>query len=306
MANRPVYVADYQGKLFGSVITEFTYIQGQCKSQRQKCSKSLQNSFLKAHPDRRVLEISRYSDDPHGVALSAFNLQVTTSSGKVLTVECAYHGGKLMKEYGALTDLYDCTSIEAKKDPRHREGTLLGFSFDGIKFGLSPRTAYYNWIYIHALVQHPDLADYIMGYDSFTDIVFNPKTASSCQAEACACYVALRRRGLLEAALKNKEAFLEVLYGVKPSCESQSKAVRTSVKAAEDKPSAVNVGCYTIGSVISHPKFGEGEIIDIIRKAAGCTLYIRFSDSIKKIDRKWLIKNSIRSHSVRSLPASGF
>ncbi len=52
----------------------------------------------------------------------------------------------------------------------------------------------------------------MLGYDAFTDIEFNPQKSINCQAEAAAVYVSLRKQGLLEEALKNKDSFKEIVY----------------------------------------------------------------------------------------------
>ena len=54
-------------------------------------------------------------------------------------------------------------------------------------------------------------------YDAFTDIEFNPKKSINCQAQAAAVYVSLEKQGLLLEALKSKEAFLNIVYGVSDS-----------------------------------------------------------------------------------------
>lgn len=212
MANRPVFVVGNEGKWCRVFDIEFDYVKGMSKSQKTKCSMSLRNAFKFVMPECNVLEVSRYSEHPLGEALSAFNLEITTKDGMKMPVECAFQGGKIMKEYGQLSDLYYKTAAEAKADPRRISGTLLGFQFDGMKFELKPRTAFYNWIYIRALGEHPEYGDQLMKFDAFTDIAFNPQKSSNCQAEACACYVALRRNGLLEKALQSKEDFIEILY----------------------------------------------------------------------------------------------
>lgn len=57
-----------------------------------------------------------------------------------------------------------------------------------------------------------DLAEQILEYDAFTDIAFNPEKSVNCQAEAAAIFVSLQKQGLLKAALKSKEKFIEIVY----------------------------------------------------------------------------------------------
>ena len=65
---------------------------------------------------------------------------------------------------------------EAKKDPRLKSsGMLKCFFFDGKEIPISPKTIFYDWIYINALLENPSLANEVIGYDAFTDIEFNPE-----------------------------------------------------------------------------------------------------------------------------------
>ena len=74
------------------------------------------------------------------------------------------------------------------------------------------RSHFYDWLYINALRSNKELANEVIKYNSFTDIVFNPKKSFNCQARSCAIFVSLYNNSLLEKALKSKESFLEVIY----------------------------------------------------------------------------------------------
>ena len=212
MAERTIFIPDKHILCFEENYT-FPWAPGLSKKQRQKSLASLNEVILTHHPKAKLLDISRYSFEELGSQLSAFHLTIESTSGEKMPVECAYHGSKITKEYWHLTDIYSKTSMEAKKDRRHHEGTLLGFKFDDLHFPLSdPRTAFYNYIYITALTQHPDLADQLMNYDIFTDIMFSCRNASACQAQACAIYVALKKSDSLEHALASRENFINTVY----------------------------------------------------------------------------------------------
>ena len=87
---------------------------------------------------------------------------------------------------------------------------LRNFYYEGNEFPVFPRTAFYNWIYINALIENPDLAAELVQYDGFTDIEFNPDKGVNCQAEAAALYVTLARKGLLEQC-RDFEDFLKLI-----------------------------------------------------------------------------------------------
>ena len=132
--------------------------------------------------------------------LSAFNLKkFVPSLGYSVPVECVFQGGKVFAAGGPYTDLYTGTSRDAKRDPRLKEsGSLKAFEFEGVRYPLQPTTAFYDWLYINALMENPELAEELKQYDAFTDIEFNPDKSLNCQTRAAAIYVGLTRQVLLE------------------------------------------------------------------------------------------------------------
>ena len=78
---------------------------------------------------------------------------------------------------------------------------------NNIDWELIPRTMFYDFLYISALMQDKKLAEEILKYDIFTDIEFNPQKSLNCQARSVAIFVSLHKRGLLEQYLNNKELF---------------------------------------------------------------------------------------------------
>jgi hypothetical protein len=191
---------------------QFTWNSGLNKVQKQKNIAALHDAFHRIEPDLNVLEISSKSLQPLGIKLSAFNLpKYVPSLNKSVPVECLYQGGKIFAAGGPYTDLYTATARAAKKDERLKSsGMLRGFWYDGESFPLMPRTAFYNWLYINALLENPELGEALMEYDSFTDIEFNPDKSVNCQAEAAALYVTLARKGLLENC-RTFAGFLEII-----------------------------------------------------------------------------------------------
>lgn len=161
-----------------------------------------------------ILEISTKSRISEGVRASAFNLRMALPDGRESTIECAYQGSKSLSNGGPYTDLYAATSLEAKRDTRLRalDSQLLGFNFFGEKWPITPKTVFYDWLYLRALSQprNSDLARFLCRYDGFTDIEFNPKHSISCQAASAALFVALERAGRLGGALSGREHFLSL------------------------------------------------------------------------------------------------
>ena len=178
-------------------------------------AKSLYEAAQEVYPNARILEVSRMSEDSLGEQLSAFNLTFKTGlSGQEISVECAFQASKVFEHGGPFLDLLEVSPADAKRDPRLQEsGRLTGFRFFGQDWPNIPPTAFYDWVYINALHRQPTLAEAVTHFDIFTDIAFNPGKSINCQANAVALYVALVRRGELQAALSSREAFLRVEAG---------------------------------------------------------------------------------------------
>jgi len=212
MAQRPVF-APRKSKPYVNVFNpEFVWNSGLSASQKKKNVVALHEAFNARFPEKKVLEISSKSDEKLGVALSAFNLKkYVPELDKSVNVECIYQGSKVFAVGGPYTDLYTATSREAKGDRRlQSSGAMKGFRFDGQDFPLNPTTAFYDWLYINALLENPELAEQLLAYDAFTDIEFNPNKSLNCQARAAALFVALSREGLIEQC-RNFDSFLKLL-----------------------------------------------------------------------------------------------
>lgn len=200
MANRPVFVPMNRAPYVDVYMPEFIWSGGFAASQKQKNILALHEAFRKRFHERKILEISSKSLQKEGIKLSAFHLtKYVPSLGKAVPVECVFQGGKVFGTGGPYTDLYTATPKDAKRDPRLKSsGTLRNFVFEGKKMPLIPKTAFYNWLYINALLENPELAQKVLEYDAFTDIEFNPGKSLNCQAEAAALFVALNRQGLID------------------------------------------------------------------------------------------------------------
>ncbi len=174
---------------------------------------AIHEGLKRRFPEKNILEISSKSLTPLGIKLSAFNLKkYVPSIGKYVPVECIYQGSKVFAVGGPYIDLYLGTSRAAKGDGRLKtSGALRGFSFEGKDYPLVPTTAFYDWLYISALMENKELADELMKYDSFTDIEFSPEKSKNCQARAAALFVALHSKGLLEF-VKDFEQFVKIAY----------------------------------------------------------------------------------------------
>ncbi len=212
MAERPIFVPVESGfQLILEKSVSFQWHSGMAPSQKKKNVAALHASAIKIGISP-LLEVSTKSDEQIGLRLSAFNLKVETTEGWTIPLESAFQGSKIFKFGGPFHDMYGKTGYEIKKDERLKSsGTLQGFYFDGLEWELEPKTAFYDWLYIHAVHREPDLEENLKKYAGFTDIEFNPLKSINCQARSCALYVSLLRRQALRDVLRDRQAFLDIL-----------------------------------------------------------------------------------------------
>lgn len=212
MATRPVFLSLRSKSSFVREIpVEFTWFAGLSVSQKQRSISSLHESARSRLRVREILEISSKSTVPIGVGLSAFNLSLPLN-GKRVSVEVAYQSGKKFERGGPFIDLLSGSSRDAKTDPRLREsGHLVEFILNGEPWPLEPQTAFYDWLYLNALVANPALSEPLLDYEAFTDIEFNPEKSLNCQARSAALYACLYRENMLKEALSCKDTFLKTL-----------------------------------------------------------------------------------------------
>ena len=191
---------------FEERIVEFEYIKGMAFSQKQKNVLSFHTSIQKMFPNSRIIEISTKSQSQLGVQLSAFNLRLDG-----YPLECVFQSSKLFEGNIQLNHLL-FEEPKAAKQYIHNNVSLhlIGFKYKDELFDLIPRTMFYDYIYISALIQSDIDASDIANYDIFTDIEFNEKKAYNCQARACAIYAHMLRHGSVEYYMSSKERFKEL------------------------------------------------------------------------------------------------
>lgn len=167
--------------------------RGFALSQKQKGIKIIHDTYLRNFKGIEPLEISSKSTKELGVNLSAFNLKDKDGH----TVECIFQSSKTFEEGGPYIDLLDLKPSQAKNDERlHNSGRLKCFTLNNVQYPLEPTTAFYDFIYLKALLNNENLLEqlneYIKDGATFTDIEFNPDRSLNCQAKTIALYVGLK------------------------------------------------------------------------------------------------------------------
>lgn len=222
MAKRPIFFPNPRRSDSHPVIDqliEFQWYPGFSLAQKQKSIAALHSAVVSSTSLICPLEISSKSPSSLGVELSAFNLQLSFRSSCALTasVETVYQGSKTFN--GCPRSDGDRFAL-GPRESRHRarelegNGRFSGWEIGRYEFPLASGIDFYNWLYLGALHQRPDLLRGLVSYDCFTDIEFNPKKSLACQARSAALarYCVLYQRSLLPYLKK-----VSSLYEKKPS-----------------------------------------------------------------------------------------
>ena len=212
MATRPFFIPGQdKEELVRTNSVEFTWFSGFAKSQKQKSILSFHESISRDFKLDKILEISTKSENKLGIQLSAFNLRIKFKD-KEYFLESVFQGSKIFTDQGPNEDIYEKSSIDAKKDERIKRSDLKEFSFFGEIFSLE--FDFYSWVYFIALNQNKKLKTGILNYEAFTDIEFNPEKSFNCQAYSAALYSSMVKNKILD---NDKEYNIDELKNFIPS-----------------------------------------------------------------------------------------
>lgn len=211
MAVRPVFVPAEAGRyLVDEVPIEFDWAPGFAEVQKKKNVKALHEAAM-GRGFGSLLEISSKSDLEVGRRLSAFSLKLEIRD-EAYSLESVYQGSKVFERCGPREELLRLAPREAKRIARETDcGPLIAFELEGVRYPLSPKNAFYDWLYIRSIAPHFDWIERKIRYDAFTDIEFNPMKQVNCQARAFAEFLSLLRSGELRAAVSDFHYFASLL-----------------------------------------------------------------------------------------------
>lgn len=182
---------------------EFEWNGGFAITQKQKNVANLHAS-IREITNESALEISSKGLVPLGKKIGAFSLKYNG-----ITLENVFQSSKKYEMGGPYRDLLGVTSKEAKQDERHRNsGRIIAFCLDGEEWSLEPKTLFYDYIYVTALIQNYGRSLDLSEYKWFTDIEFNPKKSLNCQARSAAIYKILQMKNMFWV-LDQKNDWLE-------------------------------------------------------------------------------------------------
>lgn len=169
----------------------FEWNRGFSLRQKQKNVISL-HSAIEKQTQEKALEVSSKGFVDLGKNISAFSLKY---HGTFL--ENVFQSSKEFEQGGPYRDLMNVSPKEAKQDERIRNsGRIVSFCLEGDqKWPTEPKTLFYDYIYIQALIQNYGKNLDLKDYEWFTDIEFNPKKSINCQARSVAIYKLIQEMG---------------------------------------------------------------------------------------------------------------
>lgn len=168
-----------------------------------------------------VLELSSKSGNKLSFLVSPLSLKLTNEDGQQYSVENVFQSSMVFEHGGPYSDLLTVSPRQAKKDERLiTSGELINYNYFGVEWDVEPLTAFYDWLYVNALKQNPQLHEEVMQYQAFTDITFNPKKSIHCAAYALAMFVALNKRKLLDT-VEDPAIFFDLYHEFKVSNTEQ-------------------------------------------------------------------------------------
>ena len=200
MAKRPAWTIE-NGKIISKDF-EFAWNGGFAISQKRKNINALHQSIADA-TGQTALEISSKGEVELGNQLSAFKMKTTG-----VFIENVFQASKRYENGGPYLDLLDVAPKDAKRDERHKiSGKLVAFVRNGEDWPLEPKTVFYDYIYVLAVIENFGCELDINEYNWFTDIEFNPGKSINCQARAVAIYKLIQEKAAFNV-LNDRSAWI--------------------------------------------------------------------------------------------------
>ena len=200
MAKRPAWTIE-NGKIIRKDF-EFAWNGGFAISQKRKNINALHQAIEDA-TGQTSLEISSKGEVELGNQLSAFNMKTTG-----VFIENVFQASKRYENGGPYLDLLDVAPKDAKRDERHKiSGKLVAFVRNGEDWPLEPKTVFYDFIYVLAVIENFGCELDINEYNWFTDIEFNPGKSINCQARAVAIYKLIQEKAAFNV-LNDRSAWI--------------------------------------------------------------------------------------------------
>ena len=220
--HRPVFMPRVNSNnLVKTDMVRFERHVGFASRQKKKSINDMHQVIRKKYGFNHVLELSSKSGNKLSFLVSPLSLKLTNEDGQQYSVENVFQSSMVFEHGGPYSDLLTVSPRQAKKDERLiTSGELINYNYFGVEWDVEPLTAFYDWLYVNALKQNPQLHEEVMQYQAFTDITFNPKKSIHCAAYALAMFVALNKRKLLDT-VEDPAIFFDLYHEFKVSNTEQ-------------------------------------------------------------------------------------
>lgn len=167
---------------------EFGWNGGFALKQKQKNVINLHSS-IEQETKGNALEVSSKGFVDLGKRIGAFSLRYNG-----IYLENIFQSSKKFEQGGPYRELLYVSPKEAKRDERIRNsGSIIAFCLDDEEWPTEPKTLFYDYIYIQAMIQNYGRNLDLDNYDWFTDIEFNPNKSINCQARSVAIYKLIQK-----------------------------------------------------------------------------------------------------------------
>ena len=212
MAKRPIFIPVEAGTgLFYEKSFDFKWYSGFAPIQKKRNIHALHNAAALAGFSN-ILEVSTKSENHIGQQLSAFNLTLH-HNGHEASLEALFQGSKVFDDGGPFIDLYKLDGRAVKRDQRLKNsGRLKRFEYESEEFPLTPKSAFYDWLYFNAVYRRENLWEELSQWDAFSDIEFNPAKSINCQARSCAIISSMLKRNIIHDAIESFGNFVEISF----------------------------------------------------------------------------------------------
>ncbi|MCE5196660.1 MAG: macro domain-containing protein [Negativicutes bacterium] len=268
MSVKPIFISINRPPYCKTFEADFEYNKGLATAQKQKNIIAIHDVFTGKYPGKQILEISAKATHPLGLALCAFQLEKQVPSlGKSIAIENIYQASQIFEKGGPFLEIYDLKPKTARKFAELKtNGKLIGFRYEDQQFPPEPKTGFYTFLYVNALMESKELAEQLLLYDAFTDIDFNSEKNVNSAARAAAVFVALSRLNLLEKA-QNYETFAALFRTPLPR-KNENKQMTSSINLIKGDITTIS----RIDAIVSAGDTklsGSGSLDKPIHKASG-------------------------------------
>jgi hypothetical protein len=222
-ATRCYYLPSANAPYFSEGLATFQFVAGRDSWTHSANSRSLVASIHKLEPEAKVLEVSTASETDLGVRLSALNLMLGTDWG-THSVEKVFQASKVFEDGGPFLDILDLPGNPKSHAKLTVSGKLIGFAGpEGREVRADGTSAFYDRLYLSALIQNSELLLEAQNFDVFTDLRFakrikgfSPTQPINTQARSCAIAKSL----FMKAGLTELENYVSRIEGGPPPINS--------------------------------------------------------------------------------------